>query len=130
MVVVRIGYFPTGVKAPEMTIPEGLPGMEALAYARQNLQALDAAASRCEARFGSTAWSPIIRSLVASRAAVAAVPLAAHVAYAKRIAALRRGSNPAPDTRPAAMFTEAGVVVATAPARRGRSAAGPPARAP
>ena len=56
MVVVRIGYFPTGIKAPEMTIPEGLPGMEALAYARQNLLALDAAASRCEARFGSAAW--------------------------------------------------------------------------
>jgi len=54
--VVRIGYFPTGIKAPAMTIPEGLPGLEALLYARQALLALDGAATQCEARFGSDAW--------------------------------------------------------------------------
>ena len=51
--IVDLGYFPTGVSAPEITRPGGLAGTEALAYARETLQALDAAAARCEAQFGS-----------------------------------------------------------------------------
>jgi hypothetical protein len=54
-VVVDIGYFPTGVQAPEVTRPTGLPADEALAYARETLTALDAAAARCLARFGARA---------------------------------------------------------------------------
>lgn len=50
--IVDVGYFPTGVKAPDMTLPEGLSGRDALAAARQGLIALDRAASRCAARFG------------------------------------------------------------------------------
>ncbi len=50
--IVEVGYFPTGVKAPDMTIPEGLSGSDALLAARQGLIALDQAASRCAARFG------------------------------------------------------------------------------
>lgn len=50
--VVDVGYFPTGVQAPEVTRPVGLPADQALAYARETLMALDAAAVRCLARFG------------------------------------------------------------------------------
>jgi hypothetical protein len=50
--VLDIGYFPTGIKAPEITRPTGLPADEAVIYARETLTALDAAATRCLARFG------------------------------------------------------------------------------
>ncbi len=53
--VVDVGYFPTGVPAPEITRPQGLRGPEALAFARDTLRDLDAAAVRCEARFGRRA---------------------------------------------------------------------------
>jgi len=53
--IVDLGYFPTGVAAPEITRPDGLAGIEALAYARETLHALDAAASRCDVRFGPRA---------------------------------------------------------------------------
>lgn len=52
VMVVEAGYLPSGVQAPEMTVPEGMAGPEALAYARQALRALDAATTACEARFG------------------------------------------------------------------------------
>lgn len=51
--VVEVGYFPSGVRAPDVTIPEGLPGLDALAFARASLRALDAAACRAAARFGA-----------------------------------------------------------------------------
>lgn len=51
--VVEVGYFPTGVRAPEMTLPEGLSGPDALAFAREALGALDDAASRAAVRFGA-----------------------------------------------------------------------------
>ena len=50
--VVDLGYLPTGVKAPAMTVPSGLTGEEALALARRSLQELDAAAERCADMFG------------------------------------------------------------------------------
>ncbi len=50
--IVDVGYFPSGVQAPAMTVPEGLSGRDALASARQALIELDAATAQCAARFG------------------------------------------------------------------------------
>lgn len=52
LVIVRTGYFPTGRKAPSMTLPDGLPAAAALEAARTALDALDAAAARALAAFG------------------------------------------------------------------------------
>ena len=52
-IVVTLGYLPTGVKAPSMTVPDGLSGEEALALARRTLRELDAAAQRCADTFGA-----------------------------------------------------------------------------
>lgn len=51
--VVTAGYLPSGVEAPAVTRPEGLPPLDALARARASLQALDDAAGKSAARFGS-----------------------------------------------------------------------------
>jgi hypothetical protein len=53
LVVVELGRFPTGVAAPAATRPAGLPALEALAAVRGSLGALDQAAARAEARFGT-----------------------------------------------------------------------------
>lgn len=52
-IVVTAGYLPFGVEAPAVTRPEGLAPLEALARARASLEALDAAAEKSAARFGS-----------------------------------------------------------------------------
>jgi hypothetical protein len=52
-ILINAGYFPTGIKAPEVTRPTDVASADALAYARETLSALDAAAVRCEARFGA-----------------------------------------------------------------------------
>lgn len=51
-IVVRIGYLPSGRTAPAVTLPEGLPPLEALDAARTSLAALDAAAARAANVFG------------------------------------------------------------------------------
>jgi hypothetical protein len=53
--IVDVGYFPTGAKAPAVTLPQGLSGAEALVLARSGLEAFDAAAARCLAAFGPDA---------------------------------------------------------------------------
>lgn len=53
VLVVDVGYFPTGVPAPDVTRPTGLAADQALAYARETLTALDVAAARCLVRFGA-----------------------------------------------------------------------------
>lgn len=50
--VVGLGYLPSGVKAPAVTVPSGLAGDEALALARRALLDLDGAATRCAEVFG------------------------------------------------------------------------------
>ena len=50
--IIDVGYFPRGVRAPEITVPTGMGGAEAVAYSRTQLQALDTAAARCLERFG------------------------------------------------------------------------------
>lgn len=54
-IVVGLGYLPSGVTAPAVTVPTGLSGVEALALARRSLQDLDAAAQRCADVFGPRA---------------------------------------------------------------------------
>jgi hypothetical protein len=51
--VIELGWFPTGVQAPEPTRPKGVSGSEALAAIRQHLPAMDAAMQECAARFGT-----------------------------------------------------------------------------
>jgi len=51
-VVVTLGYMPSGLDAPAVTRPEGLPPAEAADRALVALRTLDAAAARAESRFG------------------------------------------------------------------------------
>ncbi|MGI8672845.1 MAG: DUF1569 domain-containing protein [Luteitalea sp.] len=52
VMVVTLGYLPSGVRAPAVTLPQGLPGDEAQAFVRAGLHDLDSAAERCLVRFG------------------------------------------------------------------------------
>jgi hypothetical protein len=54
-VITRLGWFPTGVKAPAVSEPDGLGPDEALAAARSQLAAFDEVAAQCRARFGPRA---------------------------------------------------------------------------
>ena len=52
-VIVHCGYFPPGRKSPDQVVPRGLPPAEAVKLIRENLQAMDAAITECEQKFGS-----------------------------------------------------------------------------
>ena len=53
-VLLTLRYFPSGVRAPAVTKPDGLISpLEALASARMSLAALDIAAQKSAARFGA-----------------------------------------------------------------------------
>lgn len=52
-VIVGLGYFPSGAKAPERTLPKGLSGEEALKRLRENVQRMDAAFALAEKTWGS-----------------------------------------------------------------------------
>jgi len=67
LIVVRIGYFPTGVKAPEQVRPTGLDGTEALRRVRENIARMDVALSEAERRWGSAALAnhPVLGPLTA-----------------------------------------------------------------
>jgi hypothetical protein len=58
IVVVKLQYIPTGRKAPEMTVPSGLPPQDALRKLDENLQAMDAAIRRAEERWGRQLIAP------------------------------------------------------------------------
>jgi hypothetical protein len=55
MVVVGCGYLPEGRKAPENSVPRGLPPERVLAELSQKIAAMDAAISQAERKFGSDA---------------------------------------------------------------------------
>jgi hypothetical protein len=55
LLVIELGYFPSGAKAPEFTLPKGLPPEQAVAYFRETLEAMDGMLARCEQRFGRRA---------------------------------------------------------------------------
>jgi hypothetical protein len=58
LVVIDIGYFPSGRKAPTFTVPTGISGEEALRRVRDYLPAMDQAINECERRFGSKIIGP------------------------------------------------------------------------
>jgi len=58
LVVIDIGYFPEGRKAPSFTIPTGITGEEALRRVREYLPQMDAVIAECERRFGSKIIGP------------------------------------------------------------------------
>lgn len=58
LVVVDIGYFPHGRKAPAFTMPSGMEGEEALRTIREYLPRMDAVISECERRFGGRVIGP------------------------------------------------------------------------
>lgn len=50
--VVRLGYLPTGGRAPERTRPKGIPPAEAMQSVRENLIMMDEVLARCAQQFG------------------------------------------------------------------------------
>jgi hypothetical protein len=52
LVVVGFGHMPTGVKAPAVTVPKGLPTEKVRADFGAKIGEMDAIITRCEARFG------------------------------------------------------------------------------
>lgn len=69
LTVVTFGYIPTGRKAPEYTLPSGLPPQQAIKKLHQNLAAMDAAISLAEERWGNVrlAVHPILGPLKPSQ---------------------------------------------------------------
>lgn len=53
LIVIDVGYFPKGTKAPEFTLPKGLDAEQALSQFRETLVAMDKAITDCEQKFGS-----------------------------------------------------------------------------
>jgi hypothetical protein len=51
-VVIEAGYFPTGRKAPEVSVPRGVAPEEVLEQIGPKIVAMDEAITRCEARYG------------------------------------------------------------------------------
>jgi hypothetical protein len=52
-VVLGLGYMPDGAKAPERTVPRGLPVGEVRAAIFQELASMDSGLDACEKRFGA-----------------------------------------------------------------------------
>jgi uncharacterized protein DUF1569 len=52
LVVTSLGYFPEGRKAPERTIPRGMPAEEMVKAIGDKLSAMDKIITQCETRFG------------------------------------------------------------------------------
>jgi hypothetical protein len=51
-VVVHLGYFPSGRKAPERAVPKGMPAEEVQRAIFAEIRQMDAGLSECERRFG------------------------------------------------------------------------------
>lgn len=51
-VVVGFGHIPTGLKAPAIVQPKGLPAQQVRREIREKIVAMDAIIAQCEARFG------------------------------------------------------------------------------
>ena len=53
VLVINLGYFPSGRPAPAMTIPRGMQPEESMNVIRHSLSAMDELFSHCEQRFGN-----------------------------------------------------------------------------
>lgn len=70
LVVLDIGYFPPGRRAPAMTIPKGLQPGEVVHAVKQALPDMDAAITECEQRYGAgvkIADHPVLGPLTATQ---------------------------------------------------------------
>jgi len=67
--VTRVGYLPSGRKAPEFTRPKGRPTAEILADIRRALPAIEDGLTECERRYGNRkiADHPILGPLTAQQ---------------------------------------------------------------
>jgi hypothetical protein len=54
-VVVGLGYMPEGRKAPERSLPRGMPAAEVVEAIGPEIAAMDEVIAQCEARFGRSA---------------------------------------------------------------------------
>jgi hypothetical protein len=66
LLIVNLGVFPAGAKAPAMVVPKGDPGPVALERAFANLKRMDAAVAAAEERWGGVkpiAMHPILGPL-------------------------------------------------------------------
>jgi hypothetical protein len=52
LLVTRLGYFPEGRKAPDRTIPRGMPAEVVVKTIGEELAAMDGLITQCETRFG------------------------------------------------------------------------------
>jgi hypothetical protein len=52
LLVITLGYFPPGRKAPERTVPRGMAAEEVVKLIGPQIAAMDEIISKCEARFG------------------------------------------------------------------------------
>jgi hypothetical protein len=52
LVVTELGYFPEGRKAPERTVPQGMPAEEVVKVIGEELATMDDLITQCETRFG------------------------------------------------------------------------------
>ena len=53
LLVVKLGYFPEGRKAPAGVVPKGISTQEAMRGIREKLKAVDVAITQCEQTFGN-----------------------------------------------------------------------------
>lgn len=53
LIVVNLGYFPKGRKAPERTVPQGLSPEDVRSAIAPEIQTMDSGLDDCERRFGS-----------------------------------------------------------------------------
>lgn len=70
LVVLDLGYFPSGRAAPAMTIPKGLEPLQVVRAVEQALPEMDAAISECEQKYGGrvkVADHPVLGPLTAGQ---------------------------------------------------------------
>lgn len=69
LLVVTIGFFPSGRKSPQRVLPRGTPVQQLTSEIFENIEQMDRAISECDARFGTdkpVAEHPILGPLYAN----------------------------------------------------------------
>jgi hypothetical protein len=91
--VCRMEYIPSGRKAPEYTVPSGIPADEAWRKLRENLAAMDKAITRAEQRWGDRLIGihPVLGPLKADEWRKFHMVHARH--HAKQILAIKAGGQ-------------------------------------
>jgi Protein of unknown function (DUF1569) len=55
LVIVRLGYFPRGIKAPLVVVPKGTPVEQVVAGTSEQIKKMEQLIARCESRYGKQA---------------------------------------------------------------------------